>query len=151
MKNITFLILGIMLFSFNLTQAQVRIDTIYVKSKMEAQKKEAYKFEEVRYYYYPNLQAYFDTKIAMYIYKENGEWIKSETLDPTYRGYSIKNGQYVMLKGFTEDNPQAYLDEHKEVYPPDFSSRPRKPQTVAVKSVKSHTNTVKPQTIASID
>ena len=147
MKNITFLILGIMLFSFNLSEAQIKMDTIYIRVKKQAPKKEAYKFEEVRYYYYPNLQAYFDTKIAMYIYKENGEWIKSETLDPTLRGYSIKNGQYVMLKGFIADNPEAYIDEHKEIYPADFSSRPRKPQPVATKAP-----TITPkETIASID
>jgi hypothetical protein len=79
-------------------------------------------------YYYPNLQAYFDTKIAMYIYRKDGAWVKSETLDPTTRGYSIKNGAYVMLKGFTEDEPYQYFEQHKAQYPADYSSRP-KPKT----------------------
>lgn len=115
-----------MVLSFNFSEAQVQLDTIYIRSKKVAPTT----FVEVRYYYYPNLQAYFDTKIAMYIYQRNGEWIKSETIDSSYRGYSLKNGQYVMLKGFTEDNPYTQIDEHKQKYPADFSSRP-KPKTIA--------------------
>jgi hypothetical protein len=122
MKKITYLIIGMMLLSFNLSEAQVQLDTIYIRQKPVST------YVEVRYYYYPNLQAYFDTKIAMYLYKKDGAWIKSETLDPTTRGYSIKNGAYVMLKGFTEDEPYNYFEQHKAKYPADYSSRP-KPKT----------------------
>lgn len=122
MKTITYFIIGLTLLSFNLSQAQVQLDTIYIRQKP------ASTYVAVRYYYYPNLQAYFDTKIAMYIYKKDGAWIKSETLDPTTRGYSIKNGSYVMLKGFTEDEPYQYFEQHKAKYPADYSSRP-KPKT----------------------
>ncbi len=122
MKKITYLIIGMMLLSVNLSQAQVQLDTIYIRQKP------ASTYVAVRYYYYPNLQAYFDTKIAMYLYRKDGAWVKSETLDPTTRGYSIKNGSYVMLKGFTEDEPYQYLEEHKAKYPADYSSRP-KPKT----------------------
>lgn len=122
MKKITYLIIGLMLLSFNYSGAQVQLDTIYIRQKPVST------YVEVRYYYYPNLQAYFDTKIAMYLYKKDGAWIKSETLDPTTRGYSIKNGAYVMLKGFTEDEPYQYFEQHKAKYPADYSSRP-KPKT----------------------
>lgn len=124
MKNITYLILGLLILSFN-AEAQVKLDTIYIRSKKVAPST----FKEVRYYYYPNLEAYFDSKISMYFYKnkETGEWIKSESLDPTIRGYSLKNGFYVMLEGFTEDNPYTLIDDHRQKYPADFSSRPRKP------------------------
>lgn len=122
MKKITYFIIGMMLLSVNFSQAQVQLDTIYIRQKP------ASTYVAVRYYYYPNLQAYFDTKIAMYIYRKDGAWVKSETLDPTTRGYSIKNGAYVMLKGFTEDEPYQYLEQHKAKYPADYSSRP-KPKT----------------------
>lgn len=125
MKKITYLILGLTLLSFNLSEAQVQLDTIYIRRKPAEST-----FVQVRYYYYPNLQAYFDTKIAMYIYKQDGQWVKSETIDPTSRGYCLRNSQYVMLKGFTEDEPQRFLDQHKQKYPADFSSRP-KPKTIA--------------------
>lgn len=128
MKKITYLIIGLMLLSFNFSQAQVQLDTIYIRAKKVAPST----FVEVRYYYYPNLEAYFDTKIAMYIYKQHGEWIKSEQINTAFRGYSVRNGQYVMLKGFTEDNPYTLIEEHKQKYPADYSSRPKPPtRTVA--------------------
>lgn len=146
MKKITYLILGIMLFSFSFTQAQVQLDTIYIREQKVAPST----FVEVRYYYYPNLQAYFDTKIAMYIYQQNGQWIKSETIDASLRGYSSKNGQYVMLKGFTEDQPYAYIDEHKQNYPADYSSRPKAPKTIVVsRGIATSKTITAPKTVAS--
>jgi len=135
MKNITYLVLGMMLFSFNLSEAQVQLDTIYIRKKAVPTT-----FVEVRYYYYPNLEAYFDTKVAMYLFKQDGKWIKSETINSSYRGYSVKNGAYVMLKNFSEDEPFNYIDEHRRTYPADFSSRP-----------KPKTNTNSNTSIASVD
>ena len=86
-------------------------------------------YEEVRYYYFPNLQAYFDTKTAVYLYKENGEWVEAEQLSPTVRGYSVKNGQYVMLKDYFGEEPYELLEQHKAKYPADFSSRPKRGTT----------------------
>jgi hypothetical protein len=123
MKTITKLILGILLFSFNYTNAQVELNAVNVTNNSGS----GYKFEEVRYYYYPNLQAYFDTKVGMYLYVENGEWIESEQLDPKTKGYSLKNGQYVMIKDYLGDEPYTMLGEHKKLYPADYSSRPKKP------------------------
>lgn len=116
MKKIFTLIIGMMI-SFN-AQAQVELDAVDVSSN--------YKYEEVRYYYYPNLQAYFDTKVGLYLYVENGEWVESETLAPTFRGYSLKNGQYVMIKDYTGDEPYTMLAKHKAQYPADYSSRPKR-------------------------
>lgn len=126
MKNLTQLIIGMLLFSFNYTQAQVELDAVNIDN--------TYKFKDVRYYYYPNLQAYFDTKVAMYLYKEQGEWIESETLAPTTMGYSLKNGQYVMIEDYNGDEPYTLLEKHKTEFPADYSSRPKKPiQKPAVK------------------
>lgn len=119
MKKITYLIIGLLMVSFNSAQAQVELNTVDVSSN--------YKFEEVRYYYYPNLQAYFDTKVALYLYKENGQWVESEELAPTVRGYSLKNGQYVMIKDYSGDEPYALLEQHKKQYPANYSSRPQRP------------------------
>lgn len=118
MKTITKMIMGMLLFSFNFGQAQIELNTVDVSNN--------YKYEDVRYYYYPNLQAYFDTKVGMYLYQENGEWIESEELAPTFRGYSLKNGQYVMIKDYTGDEPYTLLAHHKAQYPADYSSRPKR-------------------------
>ena len=125
-----------MVLSLNISEAQVKLDTIYIKTNKVA----STTFKEVRYYYYPNLEAYFDSKSAMYIYKDKktGEWIKSEILEPSVRGYSLKNGFYVMLEGVTEDNPYTMLELHKQKYPADYSSKPKAPtKAIASKAIAS--------------
>ncbi len=119
MKTITKLILGMLLCSFNQIHAQVELDAVNINNP--------YQYEEVRYYYYPNLQAYYDTKVGMYLYQEQGQWVESEQLDVKTRGYSLKNGQYVMIKDYQGDEPFAMLEQHKKLYPADYSSRPKKP------------------------
>ena len=125
MKNFTKLILGLLVFSFNISLAQVELDAVNVQSNKK-ETAETSSFVEVRYYYYPNLQAYFDTKVAMYLFKEDGEWVESEKIAPTLMGYSLKNGQYVMLEGYTGEEPYEFIEEHKAKYPADFSSRPKR-------------------------
>lgn len=129
MKTITHLILGIALVSFNAIQAQeaVEIEEVNVAFNYKTtSENEPYKYEEVRYYYYPNLQAYFDTKVGLYLYQENGEWVESERLAPTFRGYSLKNGQYVMIKDYVGEEPYTLINDHKAKFPADYSSRPKR-------------------------
>ncbi|WP_133242631.1 hypothetical protein [Flavobacterium psychrotolerans] len=77
----------------------------------------------VRFFYFPNLQAYFDTKKGFYIYNENGTWLTSERMPANYRGYSRNNGLYVPIKGYFGEKPYSLLDQHKLKYPANYSSR----------------------------
>ena len=110
--------------SFSQIQAQYK--SAEASELAEVNVSSGYKYEEVRYYYYPNLQAYFDTKVGLYLYQVNGDWVESERLSPTFRGYSLKNGQYVMIKDYLGDEPYTLLDQHKAQYPADYSSRPKR-------------------------
>lgn len=118
MKVITKMIIGMLLFSFNFTQAQVELDVIDVVNTQ--------KCKEARYYYYPNLHAYFDTKVGLYLYQEEGEWIESEKLAAALRGYSLKNGQYVIIEDYNGDEPYILFEQHKIQYPADYSSRSKR-------------------------
>lgn len=124
MKTITNLLVGVAVFSSCVALAQEQLDTVYISAIKE--NVNLYR-DNIRYYYYPNLQAYYDTKKALYIFNRNGRWVTSEKIDPTIRGYSIKNSSYVMIRGYTEDEPYSLLEEHKHKYPADFSTK-RKPR-----------------------
>lgn len=118
------MILGALVLSFNPIQAQYH--AAEASELAEVNVSPGYKYEEVRYYYYPNLQAYFDTKVGLYLYQENGQWVESERLSPTFRGYSIKNGLYVMIKDYLGEEPYTLLDQHKAQFPADYGSRPKR-------------------------
>jgi hypothetical protein len=106
--------------------AQIELETVYV-----SRNKTTKAIPAVRYYYYPNLQAYYDTCIASYIYQKDGEWITAERIAPNYRGYSLYNNNYVILDGFTNDEPYLLINEHKKKYPANYSSKRRKDVTLA--------------------
>jgi len=89
----------------------------------------------VRYFYYPNLDAYFDTKTNLYIYDDEGESVQAPQIASGYRGYSIYNGTNVPIDNYNGDNPFTNLAEHQKLYPKKYSSR-RAP----VKEIKEEPN-----------
>jgi hypothetical protein len=108
------------------TFAQIKLENVYVY-----QKKTTKAIPAVRYYYYPNLQAYSDTCTAKYLYMKEGEWITSDFLPANYIGYCLYNNSYVVIDGFTNDEPYTLINEHKKKYPANFSSKRRKDVVLA--------------------
>lgn len=74
-----------------------------------------------RYYYFPNLGAYYDTYKKMYIFKQNNEWITAKKLPPNYGGYSLYKNARVLLTDYGGETPYSLIKIHKKLYP--YSSR----------------------------
>jgi len=77
----------------------------------------------VRYYYYPNLEAYFDNLELVYIYKVNGQWEKAENLPTNYGGYSLFNKVRVNITDYDGDEPYQLIKTHKKMYPYNSKGR----------------------------
>ena len=90
---------------------------------------------QFRYYYYPNLQVYYDTLDAVYICKENNVWVKKTQLPTNFRGYSMANGVYVPIKAYLGEDPYQFIEQHKKDFPKNFNSRK---QTKVIVREKSH-------------
>jgi len=129
MKTTLLIILGIIFFPTQIVKGQ---DKEEAPIEIQIEKKATTAYVDVRYYYYPNMQAYFDTKRALYLIKQNGVWTTSETIDFTTRGYCVRNSAYEMLKDYTGDEPQQFLAIHQLKFPSNFSSRPVPPKKVAM-------------------
>ncbi len=78
---------------------------------------------EIRYYYFPNIQAYFDLNEKVYLYKDNGEWIEAEELPKYYGGYSLYNKARVSITDYVGDEPYLHLETHKKLYPYNSKGR----------------------------
>ena len=100
-----------------------------VKSKKEVNNM------QFRYYYYPNLQVYYDNLDAVYICKENNVWVKKTQLPTNFRGYSMANGVYVPIKAYLGEDPYQFIEQHKKDFPKNFNSRK---QTKVIVREKSH-------------
>lgn len=71
----------------------------------------------LRYYYFPNLEAYYDTQKNIYYYTEEGKWTTAEELPAGYRGYSLYNKVNVIINDFDDDDPTQFIAKHKKKYP----------------------------------
>lgn len=122
MNRTTQLALGLLLLSAQHLTSQIKLESESVDTK------ELFTahLSEIRYYYYPNLQAYFDTKTQLFIVKQNGIWGTSKTIDINSRGYCLRNGFHVPLKGYITDEPYINIKLHKLIYPADYSSKQRR-------------------------
>lgn len=80
----------------------------------------------LRYYYYPNLQAYYDTQKKIYFLSKNGEWQISEYIPSGCMGYSIYNKTNVIINDYDDDFVIQFLPKHKKIYPYVTNERIRK-------------------------
>jgi hypothetical protein len=71
----------------------------------------------LRYYYFPNLQAYFDLLNREYIFKHNGEWHYAAELPQNYGGYSLYKTTRTFITDYDGEEPFQFLDTHKKTYP----------------------------------
>ncbi len=71
----------------------------------------------LRYYYFPNLQSYFDLLKNEYIFKLNGEWQYAKELPQNYGGYSLYKGSRTFITDYDGEEPFLYIDLHKKQYP----------------------------------
>lgn len=72
---------------------------------------------QLRYYYFPNLEAYFDTQKNIYYFKEDSEWTNAEEIPDGYRGYSLYNRIYVFITDYDDDLITQFVNIHKKKYP----------------------------------
>lgn len=71
----------------------------------------------LRYYYFPNLEAYYDTQKNIYYFTESGKWTTADEIPSGYRGYSMYNKVNVIIKDYDDEDPTQFLPAHKKRYP----------------------------------
>ena len=68
-----------------------------------------YGYENVNYYYMPDIEAYYYVPKHQFIYLNGGNWVFAASLPPRYSSYDLYRGYKVVI-----DEPRPYL--HHEVY-----------------------------------
>lgn len=71
----------------------------------------------VRYYYYPNLLAYYDNKEKVYHLRKNGQWFTAPDIPSGFAGYSMYNRINVAIDDYDDDNITQFLDVHRKKFP----------------------------------
>jgi len=74
----------------------------------------------VRFYYIPDIQAYYDVTDANYVYMSGGRWIHSSNLPHKYRNYDLYGGQKVALRDYHGEKPYENYKDHQRNYPKGY-------------------------------
>jgi len=82
---------------------------------------------ELRYFYFPNMEVYFDMKDELFHYQENNTWVTATQLPPNYGGYSLFKKERVILTDYEGDTPEQFIKEHRKMYPYNPKGRIQRP------------------------
>ncbi|KFF15033.1 hypothetical protein [Flavobacterium hydatis] len=83
-------------------------------------------YTDVRYYYLPDLEMYYDINASNYIYVSNGKWIRARNLPRNYRNYDLYNEYKVVLTDYRGNAPYDNYRSHKEKYGKGYKGKPQK-------------------------
>ena len=72
----------------------------------------------VRYYYLPDIQAYYDveTEMFIYYYYSGHYWVHHRYLPSRYRNYDLYNGYKVVMTDYHGKTPYTHYREHRLQY-----------------------------------
>jgi len=73
-------------------------------------------YTDVRYYYLPDVEAYYDVPSSMFIYFNGVSWVRRSYLPVRYRNYDLYNGYKVVMSDYRGDRPYANFRKHKVQY-----------------------------------
>lgn len=114
-QNLPKLMLASCLFMFSI---QSQAQNISVGININTTPRQTVRYVETTapsYYYYPEIETYFDINSSIYIYFSNNSWIRSRSLPVYYRDYDIRRGQRVILD-YRGSKPYTHYHEHKVKY-----------------------------------
>ena len=111
MKTIKLIIAGIALVFAGIVHAQVSVNLNFGVPPVWGPDG----YIGVRYYYLPDVEAYYDIPSAMFIYQSGGVWVHRAYLPPRYRHYDLYHGHKVVITDYHGNAPYAhYYNSHRE-------------------------------------
>lgn len=134
MKTLKLIVVGIVLFLANNLQAQVSVN-INIGSPPQWG---PVGYPEVRYYYLPDVEAYYDIHTSMFIYYGGGNWIHRKNLPLRYRNYDLYNGYKVVMSDYHGNQPYIHFKDYKMKYAKGYRGHEQK--SIGMKPGKGNYN-----------
>ena len=131
MRLLKLLSIGMFFFFVNTTKAQVSVN-INIGSP-PAWGPAGY--TEVRYYYLPDLEVYYDIESTVFIYYSDGVWIRRAYLPSRYNNYDLYGGYKVVISDYRGNTPYVHFKHHKVKYAKGYKGPSQK--TIGQKPSKS--------------
>ena len=137
MNYLKIIAIGIIMLFSNIIKAQVSVN-INIGSPPEWG---PIGYTEVRYYYLPDVEAYYDIQSSTFIYFGDGVWLHRAYLPTRYRNYDLYNGYKVVMVDYHGEAPYSHFKEHKMKYKKGYRGPAQK--TIGEKPGKNKSNSKK--------
>lgn len=122
MKALKYIILGIGLIIASESQAQVSINLNIGTPPLWGPSGHS----NVRYYYLPDVESYYDVQSQRFIYYSGKTWVHRKNLPNQYRNYNLYNGYKVVMTDYRGNTPYTYFKEHKRKYAKGYQGEHQK-------------------------
>jgi hypothetical protein len=112
MKTLKLVVIGILLLFAGSAKAQI---SVHVNLGTPPQWGPS-GYNDVRYYYLPDVEAYYDIPSSMFIYYNGVSWVHRSSLPGRYRNYDLYNGYKVPMSDYRGSRPYSNFRQHKTLY-----------------------------------
>lgn len=121
MKTLKLIVIAMMLFLASTVHAQVSVNVNITPPPWGP-----VGYTDMRYYYIPDVESYYDVQSSMFIYYTGGAWVHRTYLPTRYRNYDLYNGYKVVLNGYRGETPYTNFTEHRKQYAKGFRGQHQK-------------------------
>ncbi len=95
-------------------------------------------YTDTRYYYLPDVEAYYDVPSANFIYFERGQWVRRKHLPRQYMGYDLYNGYKVVMTDYHGNAPYEHFRDYKVKYAKGYHGKAQK--TIGNRPAQGHSD-----------
>jgi hypothetical protein len=93
-------------------------------------------YTEVRYYYLPDVESYYDIHASRFICFVDGGWVHRANLPSRYKNYDLYDGYKVVITDYHGSAPYKHFKENKAKYAKGYRGPDQK--TIGEKPGKGH-------------
>jgi hypothetical protein len=112
MKTVKFIVLGLMMILAGSMHGQVSVSVnIGVPPAWGPAG-----YQDVRYYYLPDIECYYDIHTSMFIYFSGNRWVHRRYLPARYRDYDLYHGYKVVMNDYWGNTPYHHFREYRMKY-----------------------------------
>lgn len=104
-----FILSGLVILFVSVTQAQVSVNVNIGGLPPWGPQVET----DIRYYYLPDIQAYYDINRSSFVYFYDGSWVHRRHLPARYKHYDLYRGRKVVVHEYYGDYPYSHCNYHK--------------------------------------
>jgi len=138
MKTLKLFVVGMMLFFAGSAMGQVSVN-VHIGTP-PAWGPAGY--TSVKYYYLPDVEAYYDVQHSMFIYMVGNSWVHRSYLPARYKNYDLYGGYKVVMNDYRGNKPYSNFKSYKMKYAKGYRGKTQHNIGVRndrnIKQVKSH-------------